>query len=293
MKQILITGANGFLGQHLCKHLSLSGYSIVATGRGIRRIPQNIEVDYVQLDLTDRPELTAFLRHHSFDVIIHNAAMSKPDECNNDREACISTNVEATKYILSANTNHFIYISTDFVFGENGPHAEDAVKGPLNFYGETKLHAEELVQQMADVFTIVRPVFIYGANWRGMRPSFLHFVRNSIQDEKNIKVVSDQLRTPTYAPDICKGIETIIEQRSTGAFHLAGKDIISPYSMALVTAQVLQLDSSYIEAVTADSFPEPVKRAQRSGLMIHKAIRDLDYQPVSFEEGVRLTFGLA
>ena len=73
-------------------------------------------------------------------------------------------------------------------------------------------------------------------------------------------------------------------------FHLAGKDILSPYEMAIHTANVLGLDASLIEKVTADTFPEPVKRAKKSGLKIDKAIAELDYAPVSFEEGVRKTF---
>jgi dTDP-4-dehydrorhamnose reductase len=105
-------------------------------------------------------------------------------------------------------------------------------------------------------------------------------------------VVSDQLRTPTYVGDICKGIQTIIDKEAAGAYHFAGKDVVSPYEMALATAKVVGLDAAMIEKVTADTFPEPVIRAKRSGLKIEKAQRELGYEPVSFEEGVRLTFGV-
>ncbi|MGL5947203.1 MAG: sugar nucleotide-binding protein, partial [Sediminibacterium sp.] len=111
-----------------------------------------------------------------------------------------------------------------------------------------------------------------------------------LQANKPIKVVTDQLRTPTFAPDICKGITTIIHTNQTGIFHLAGKDILSPYEMALAVAATLRLDKNLIEPVTADSFPEPVKRAQKSGLKIDKAQRLLAYEATSFEEGVRMSF---
>ncbi len=99
------------------------------------------------------------------------------------------------------------------------------------------------------------------------------------------------MRTPTYVNDICTGIECIIKQRNTGIYHLAGKDVLSPYEMAITTAEVLGLDGALIESVTSETFPEPVLRAKRSGLKIDKAQRELGYEPVSFAEGVEYSFG--
>ena len=107
-----------------------------------------------------------------------------------------------------------------------------------------------------------------------------------------IKVVTDQQRTPTFVNDICDGIFAIIDKKVVGIFHLAGKDIISPYAMAVTVAAVLGLDASLIEPVTSETFIEPVKRAKKSGLKIDKARKILGYNPVSFEEGVRLSFGV-
>ena len=214
---------------------------------------------------------------------------------NNNKPLCIANNVTATKYLIDAAKKinaKFIYTSTDFIFGENGPHKEDDIPAPLNFYGESKLQAEEIVKSSGLNYVIIRPVFIYGNIWQGLRPSFLHWVKNNLEQGKKIKVVSDQLRTPTYVYDICKGIEIIIKENVNGVFHLAGKNILSPYQMAITVADVLQLDKSLIENVTSDTFPEPVARAKLSGLKIDKAIAQLNYAPVSFEEGVKLTFDI-
>lgn len=292
MKKILITGANGFLGQHLTFLLSKDAYSVVATGRGHCRISLKNEIIYTATDLTDKEAIKSLLFKFKPEVIIHNAALSKPDECDTNRDICLKVNVEATKHLLQSTAEHFIYISTDFIFGENGPHEENAEPGPLNFYGQSKLLAEQLVKESGKKTTIVRPVFIYGKVWEGMRRGFLQWVKNNLEQGKSIKVVSDQLRTPTYVTDICKGIEKIISKQATGVYHLAGKDILSPYEMAVKTAQALHLNESLIEKVTAETFPEPVKRAKRSGLLITKAQRDLDYEPVSLNEGIRLTFDL-
>jgi dTDP-4-dehydrorhamnose reductase len=291
MKKILVTGANGFLGQHLCLYLNAKGYEIIATGRGVCRIP-NANMLYEPCDLINEDDVTRLLQKHKPTIIVHAAAMSKPDECNNNREDCMKANVDATRRLLKGSAQHFIYVSTDFIFGENGPHGEDDETGPLNFYGDSKLAAEQLVKESSLRTSIVRPVFIYGKTWDGLKGSFLHWVKNNLEQNKPIKVVSDQQRTPTYVEDICKGIQTIIDKEITGVYHLAGKDILSPYDMAITTAKVLNLDESLIEKVTSETFPEPVKRAKRSGLKIDKARKDLDYEPVSFEEGVRLTFGI-
>jgi dTDP-4-dehydrorhamnose reductase len=294
--KVLITGANGFLGQHLALYLAIKGYNTIASNRGECRIVQKNSIQYYCADMTDELKVASMITAVQPEVVIHAAAMSKPDECNNNKESCLLVNVEATKCLLKSLRSlqhvqpHFIYISTDFIFGENGPHSEDDIAAPLNFYGETKLRAERLVRESGLTHTIIRPVFIYGPTLPGMRPSFLHWIKNNLEQNKPIKVVSDQQRTPTFVTDICKGIETIIKKKITGVFHLAGKDLLSPYQMATSVAIFLNLNTALIENVTSETFAEPVKRAKRSGLKIDKARKLLGYEPVSFEEGIKLTF---
>ena len=290
---LIITGANGFLGQHLTAFFAGKGFTVMGVSRGQRRIPEKINIIYQESELTSVSNLRNLFENFQPAVIIHTAAMSKPDECDALKEQCLLNNVKATGHLVQFAKElqaHFIQISTDFIFGENGPHAEEAIPNPLNFYGQSKLMAEELVMDSGLPFTIIRPVFIYGKLWEGMRPSFLHWVKQNLEQGKKIKVVTDQVRTPTYVEDICRGIETVVQKKITGKYHLAGKDSLSPYQMALTVAEVLRLNQSLIEPVTADTFPETVIRAKKSGLLIHKAQKELGYEPVSFKEGVRLTF---
>ena len=291
--KILITGANGFLAQHLCLFLADKGFQVIAVSRGERNIPSNEQISYYNLELTNVSLVGDFVKYHQPDVIIHAAAMSKPDDCNNNKDECILQNVTVTEQLVNFANDiqaHFIYISTDFIFGEDGPHAEDNEPDPLNFYGASKLLAEKSVTNNLKNYTIVRPVFIYGATWNGIRSSFIQWVQNSLEAGKAIKVVSDQLRTPTFVLDICWGILQIIERKKYGVYHLAGKDICSPYDMAVTVAKVLKLNCNLILEVTSDTFPEPVRRAKKSGLKIDKAIAELNYQPHSFEDGVRKSF---
>lgn len=295
--KVLITGGNGFLGQHLTRFLSAHNYEVYAISLGECRIPEDGNFTYFNVDVRNSNALQVVVNQVQPDIIIHAAAMSKPDECKNNPQACLQLNVDATRHLLSAfraiqQPSLFIYISTDFVFGENGPHGEDEEKGPLNFYGESKYTAEQMVEKSGLPYAIVRPVFIYGPTWNGLRPSFLHWVKNSLEQHKPIRVVSDQLRTPTYVVDICRGITEIIRRKKQGVYHLAGKDFLSPYEMAVKTAGILGLDAALIENVTSEYFEEPVIRAKRSGLKIDKAMKELDYVPVSFEDGIRYTFNI-
>ncbi len=292
--RIIITGSNGFLGQHLVNFLSQRQFEVFALSRGPNQNSITQGLKYYSLDLTNNDdavkEAIEAIKPH---VIIHNAAMSKPDTCHNFRDECLLHNVTATQYLLDASQiikPYFLYVSTDFIFGENGPHSEDTVPQPLNFYGESKLKAEQLVKESSLDYGIMRPVFIYGPCYENMRPTFLHWVKTNLEQGKEIKVVSDQIRTPTFVNDICKGIETMIIKRFIGAIHLAGKDIISPYEMALSVAKELKLNSKLIIPVTSDTFPEPVIRAKRSGLIIDKAKTYLNYHPTSFDEGIKQSF---
>jgi dTDP-4-dehydrorhamnose reductase len=291
--KIVVTGANGFTGQHAAQYLASKGFQVYAISRGQARLANHNQIHYHTCELTNVSSVDEIIHQIMPDWIIHIAAMSKPDECNNDRDNCLLHNVQATIHLGEAAIKYrarFIYFSTDFIFGENGPHGEDDLVGPLNFYGESKLQAENWVKQNIPHAVIVRPVFIYGPELPGSRPSFIQWVQKQLLQEKSIKVVNDQKRTPTYVFDICQGLETIIIGNQEGVFHLAGAEIITPYEMAVEVANCLSLNAELIEAVDSNSFPEPVIRAKQSGLKINKAREVLNYKPHSFAEGVRKSF---
>lgn len=288
----MITGSNGFLGQHLTQFLADKGHDILALSRGAQRIPVG-NFTYQSVDLTQKEAIKQLFDIFKPQLVIHAAAMSKPDECHVDQAACLLHNVTATEHLIAGariSGARMLYVSTDFIFGENGPHPENAIPQPLNFYGQSKLMAEERVRASGLDYQIVRPVFIYGKFWEGMRPSFIQWVAQNLLAGKPIKVVSDQMRTPTYVQDLCKGIELVFSGTKNTEYHLAGKDFVSPYEMALTVARVKKLDTNLITAVTADSFPELVQRAKFSGLKIDRAVQELGYAPVDFETGVRLSF---
>ena len=292
--KVLVTGANGFTGQHLIQTLVAKGFDVIATSRNESRLPSYNNLTYYNIELTDVRNLENLFDSTRPDAVIHTAAMSKPDECAANPELCTANNITATQHLLDAatkvGTNHFVYLSTDFIFGDGGPHAEEDAPAPLNLYGASKLEAEALVNAASIKTTVVRPVFMYGPVWENLRHSFIQWVAGKLQNGQAIKVVTDQARTPTYIGDLCWGIQNIIKDQVPGTFHLAGKDIVSPYDMAVAVAKHLNLPLGLIEPVTASTFPEPVKRAQRSGLKIDKAVSILGYAPHSFAAALQKCF---
>ena len=115
--KVFITGANGFLGQHLSIYMHNNKYEVYAVSRGENKIP-DAKISYFNLELTNKELVIAMITTIRPDVIIHTAAMSKPDECHLNRETCLLNNVTVTEYLLEAAKQvsaRFIYISTDFV----------------------------------------------------------------------------------------------------------------------------------------------------------------------------------
>ena len=293
--KILITGANGFLGYYLVEQLLEKDYSVIATGKGECRLPftHGTKFQYLSMDFTDPFSIHDVFENIKPDVVIHAGAMSKPDECELDQMKAYLINVEGTVQLLINAVDlksFFIFLSTDFVFdGEKGMYKEEDLPGPVNYYGKTKLEAEDAVKEYEHSWAIVRTVLVYGKNHSGHN-NILKIVKEKLEKGEEYSIVDDQVRTPTYVEDLAKGIVSIIEKRATGIFHLSGKDILTPYQMAIKTAEHLKLDSTVLKKATAANFSQPAKRPLKTGFIIDKARKELGYEPVSFDEGLKKTF---
>lgn len=293
--KVLITGANGFLGHYLTALLLEKKYHVIATGRGECRLSFSgmDGFEYSQMDFTKPAEVNDIIASVKPDVLVHTGAMSRPDECEENQQEAFRINVTGTDYLLQAASTQqcfFIFISTDFIFdGAKGMYSEEDIPGPVNYYGKTKWYAENLVREYPGKYAIARTVLVYGKPPAG-RPDILSTVKEKLEKGEVYHVVSDQVRTPTFAEDLAAGICSVIEKKATGTFHLSGEDVLTPYDMACKTAEYLGLDSSLIKKVTAADFSQPAKRPLKTGFTIEKAKQLLDYKPVSFETGLRKTF---
>jgi dTDP-4-dehydrorhamnose reductase len=292
-KTILITGANGLLGQKLVELLvQQSTVDLIATAKGENRLPDAAGYRYVSLDITHAEEINTIFENFKPHVVIHTAAMTNVDTCETDQEGCELLNVTAVAYLIDACQKYdtfLCHLSTDFVFdGANGPYTEEATPNPISVYGASKLRAEKLIEASSIRWAIARTVLVFGIVADMSRTNIILWVKKSLEDGKQINVVTDQFRTPTLAEDLAIGCWLIAQKEAQGIFNISGSDFLTPYEMAIKTANFYGLPTDLIKEADSSTFSQPAKRPPRTGFILDKAKRELGYRPRTFDEGIAL-----
>jgi len=289
--KILVTGANGLLGQKLVQLIGSGTDELIATSKGSDR---NLPGDhlYIQLDITDATQVDPVISAHRPDVIINTAGMTNVDQCETDKEACWALNVEAVSHLVNACKKYrikLLHLSTDFIFdGSSGPYDEEAEPSPLSYYGESKLAGENIVRARNINWAIARTVLVYGSVNEMSRSNIVLWVKSSLEAGKQLKIVDDQWRTPTLAEDLARGCYLIAQKNAQGIFNISGGDMLTPYGLAIKTAEFFDLDKSLIEKVDSNTFTQPAKRPPRTGFIIDKARKELGFEPHTFTEGLEV-----
>jgi dTDP-4-dehydrorhamnose reductase len=294
--KVLITGANGLLGQKLITLLhTKNGVEIIATSRGDARIQGLEETNYHALDVTNNAAVINLFGKLLPDVVIHTAAMTQVDDCELNQEECKVANVEAVRNVVDgcqAINGHLIHLSTDFIFdGSEGLLTEDAEPNPVNFYGETKLAAEKLIIESGISWGIARTVLVYGIVPGLSRSNIILWVKDNLENNKTINVVDDQWRTPTLAEDLAQGCWLMAKNKAAGVFNISGEDMLTPYDMAQLVAEHFRLNNKLINRANSTTFSQPAKRPAKTGFNIDKAVKELGYKPHSFKQGIEIISG--
>ncbi|GIL23569.1 MAG: NAD(P)-dependent oxidoreductase [Bacteroidota bacterium] len=288
--RILITGANGLLGYKLIQ--LLAGKADVTTIATARKKPADLPaaVQFVELDITNKPQTIEVIASAKPDVVIHAAAMTQVDQCETERDKCWNANVNGVAHIITAcaQTNaHLVHVSTDFIFdGTHGPLDETAIPNPVNYYGESKLAGEKLIQQSKISWAILRTVLVYGVTPDMSRSNIVLWVKKSLEEGKTIHVVNDQWRTPTLAEDLAMGCYLAASKKAKGIYHISGSEMMTPFDIAVATARFFNLDASLINPANSTTFTQPARRPPKTGFIITKAQRELGYKPHTFTEGL-------
>jgi len=294
---ILVTGSNGLLGQKLTDLLVQDDQiELIATARGVNRHPVKQGYTYLDLDVTDKNAVNSLLTEIKPDVVIHTAAMTQVDDCEFEKELCVSLNIDCVEQlaILSRELGYkLIHLSTDFIFDGTKPmYKEDDEPNPLSYYGWSKLEAEKKVLANANDYAILRTVLVYGKVADMSRSNIMLWSYNTLKDKKNAKVVDDQFRTPTLAEDLAMGCKLAAMSNEIGIFNIAGKDYLSIYELVEKIAVMYQFEMDNIERVSSATLSQPAKRPPITGLDISKARELLKYEPHSLEEGIRICLGM-
>lgn len=289
--KILVIGANGFVGRRILRTLEANQADEVIGSSLHSDLLPDPHHRFVQTDINDTKATTVLLSELKPDVIINCSALSVPDYCEQHREEAYATNVIAVEHLARCCEKQgirLIHLSTDFVFDgrSNKLYTETDRPEPVNYYGVTKLLGEQALAAHCDNYAIVRVVVVYGNALPGQHGNILQLVKNRLEAGQEIRIVSDQYRTPTWVQDIADGTERLMRSTPSGIYHLCGGECLSIADIAYRVADFFELDPSLILPVTTAQMNEATPRPAFSGLSIEKAKRELNYRPHTLEEGL-------
>lgn len=267
--KILITGANGQLGKKLIE--KLSGYKLILT-------------DSAEMDITNKKAVIDVTGKEKPDFIIHAAAYTRVDDAETNRDLCYKVNAFGTKNLAEvAQAQHttLLYVSTDYVFPGTGhdPLGEDDKTDPVNYYGQTKLDGENFIRKICKKYYIIRTAWLYGElpkNHPGT--NFVETMLKLAKEKPEVKVVADQIGSPTYTADLVDLIATLCSPKTYhlspktlphGTYHFSGEGEASWHSFAKEIFRQAKINTKLTPITTAE-FPRPAKRPAYSYLSKEK-----------------------
>lgn len=294
--KVILTGANGLLGQKIIriflhKHPEVQ---LIATAKGENRCPIKEGYIYESADLTDAKRWDELFEKYKPNVLINSGAMTQVDVCEDEKENCDAVNVGAVEHfadLCATNHTHLVHISTDFIFdGEStdGYYNEDSFANPVNYYGLSKLKSEQVLLKSNCSFAIIRTILLYGVVEGLSRSNIVLWVKSSLEQNKKITVVNDQSRCPTLAEDLAMATVSAALKQAKGIFHVCGPEQMNMVQLAQRVARFWKLDASLIGEIDSQTLNQRAKRPPHTAFHLDKAIKELDYQPHSLEEGFAL-----
>lgn len=251
--KVLITGANGQLGHDVVLELKRRGHTPVITDRE-------------EMDITDRESVNEFMENVMPEAVIHCAAYTAVDKAEEDVAACRLINADGTRNIAEACArlnSKLMYISTDYIFdgeGERPWEPDDKVTVPLNVYGQTKYEGEIAVRENVERFFIVRIAWVFGINGSNFIKTMLRLGRQN----GAVKVVNDQIGSPTYTEDLAVLLCDMIETDKYGCYHATNEGFCSWYDFACEIFKAAGMDNVTVTPVSSEEFPVKAKRPHNS-----------------------------
>jgi dTDP-4-dehydrorhamnose reductase len=296
--KILITGSNGLLGQSLINLFAdKENFEIFAISRGDNRISKITNFQYFNVDITNAKQLIKCIKKVKPHFIINGAAMTNVDACELHKKECTQINVNAVGTLINCCREyniHLIHISTDFIFdGKKGFYKEEDKPNPINFYGETKLLSENLLQKSTINFTILRTILVYGLVENANRGNIVLWVKNELENNKKINVIDDQFRMPTLSNDLAMACLLTVKKHNITykknkqikeVYHISSNKLLSIYNIALQIANTFDLDKNLISKITTSELNQKAKRPPKTGFIIDKAVKELKFESKSFKK---------
>lgn len=291
--KILITGANGLLGQKIVNQLINKNISFLATSNGINRNTDCPNEYYQAMDICNKKQVHQVVLSFCPTHIIHTAAITNVDACELNPLNCRLVNVDGAKNVFRAAVSvsaHFQLLSTDFVFdGLKGNYSEEDEVAPLSVYAKSKVAAENLLLQGDYAnYSIVRTIIVYGKGNNLSRSNLFLWAKEALPKGEIMNVVDDQFRAPTWADDLAWGCIRICDLNETGIYHLSGPETYSIYEIVKKIARFYEYSTKTLNKIASKTLDQPAIRPPKTGFNLEKARKKLNYCPQTIEETLPL-----
>lgn len=249
--KVLVTGAQGMLGTDLLSILEENSIAVVGT-------------DVSQCDITNEQEVRDVLQEVQPTHVINCAAYTDVDKAEEDRELCYQINVTGVLNLVNACNVYsckFVQISTDYVFsGDAESYAEDALTDPLNYYGQTKYEAEQLIKTKMSDYVIVRTSWLFGQSGK----NFVDTILRAAKERDSLRVVTDQVGKPTYTRDLARGIVGILNE-GVDVYHITNEGSCTWHELASAAVEFAGISCSIIPC-SSEEYVRAATRPARSVL---------------------------
>jgi dTDP-4-dehydrorhamnose reductase len=271
--KIVVTGSQGMLGWDLCARLDRNHHVSPLTR--------------ADADIIDPPRIAELIRQASPDVVIHTAAFTAVDRCESKRDLAFRVNGTGTRnvtWVCKDLAIPLVYLSTDYVFdGEkNEPYLETDAPHPLSVYGESKLEGGRHVRTHLKSHWIVRTSWLFGPHGR----NFVGTILDQAKRGAPLRVISDQIGSPTYPEDLAAGLEAVLQGGGTGIYHISNQDTCSRFDFSQEILRQAGFDPSQIIPIATSTSDRPARRPRNSRLAgTHLAAEGLPLLP-SWQDAV-------
>ena len=260
--KVLVTGVKGQLGYDVVRELQSRGHEAIG-------------VDIEEMDITDETAVSRVMEETAPEAVIHCSAFTAVDRAEEEQELCYKVNVEGTENIAKMCQKlgcKMLYLSTDYIFSGEGqrPWEPEDTPSPLNAYGQSKYQGEVALRQYVDKYFIVRISWVFGINGNNFIKTMLRLGK----ENGAVKVVDDQIGSPTYTFDLAKLLVDMIETEQYGAYHVTNEGICSWYEFAKEIFQEANMKEVTVIPVSSEEFPVKAKRPKNSRMSKEKLVQN-------------------
>lgn len=286
--KFLVTGSAGLIGTQVTKDLTIQNYDVYSCYNKLKPqygIP-------IPLDLLDQKNILNTINKIKPDIIIHLAAMTDVDQCEEQPDLAMKINADATEILArqaAKQKSFFVYVSTDYIFdGKKGMEKEHDMPNPLGFYGKSKLAGEIALNNLASSYAIARTSTPFG--FHKTKKSFPIWVKENLESENEISVIVDQFTSPTFVPNLSKMLIEIATRQLVGIIHTAGASRISRYGLAEMVAEKLDLDKKLLCPASMNEMKWNAQRPKDSSLDVSLATEILNEKPQTIQQSLDMLF---